>query len=128
MQCSDISDGEEVTIFVQRGKVPVYPPLPPPPVPMEEVFVVVQKDVDTSAGGAGVAVSTLHGAFADRKRANQAARKVLRLVGGGLDAVGRIRCRHEESMDEQGLYEGTAHVGEAKRSRIEVVVERLDVK
>lgn len=119
-----------MTIFVQRGKVPVYPPPPPPPVPMEEVFVVVQKDVDTSAGGVGVgvAVSTLHGAFADRKRANQAARRVLRLVGGGLDAVGRIRCRHEESMDEQGLYGGTAHVGEAKRSRIEVVVEKLEVK
>lgn len=128
MQCSDISEGEEVTIFVQRVKVPVYPPPPPPPVPMEDVFVVVQKDVDTSAGGVGVAVSTLHGAFADRKRANQAARRVLRLVGGGLDEVGRIRCRHEESMDEQGLYGGTAHVGEAKRSRIEVVVERLEVK
>lgn len=113
---------------MQRGKVPVYPPPPPPPVPMEEVFVVVQRDVDTSAGGEGVAVSTLHGAYADRKRANQAARRVLRLVGGGLDVVGRIRCRHEESMDEEGLYDGTAHVGEAKRSRVQVVVERLDIR
>lgn len=116
-----------MTILVQRGKVPVHPPPAPLPVPMGEVFVIVQKDVDTSAG-AVVAVSTLHGAYADRRRANQAARRVLRLVGGGLDAVGRIGCRHEESMDEEGLYGGTAHVGEAKRSRVEVVVERLDVK
>lgn len=117
-----------MTISVQRGKVPVYPPPPPPPVPMDAVFVVVQKDVVVVDTGAENRVSTLHGAYADRKDANQAARKVLRLVGGGLDAVGRIRCRHEESMDEEGLYEGTAHVGEAKRSRVEVVVERLDVK
>lgn len=117
-----------MTILVQRGKVPVHPPPPPLPVPMEEVFVIVQKDVDTSAGAVVVAVSTLHGAYADRRHANQAARRVLRLVGGGLDAVGRIRCRHEESMDEEGLYGGTAHVGEAKRSRVEVMVERLDVK
>lgn len=117
-----------MTILVQRGKMPVHPPPPPLPVPMAEVFVITQKDVDTSGGGGGVAVSTLHGAYADRKRANQAARRVLRLVGGGLDAVGRIRCRHEENMDEEGLYAGTAHVGEAGRSRVEVAVERLDVK
>lgn len=92
--------------------------------------MVIQKDVDTSAGsgGGGVAVSTMHSAYADRRHANQAARRVLRLVGGGLDAVGRIRCKHEENMDEEGLYAGIAHVGEAKRSRVEVVVERLDVK
>lgn len=122
-----------MTILVQRGKMPVHPPPPPLPVPMTEVFVVIQRDIDTSAGsggggGGGVAVSALHGAYADRRCANQAARKVLRLVGGGLDAVGRIRCKHEENMNEEGLYAGIAHVGEAERSRVEVVVERLDVK
>lgn len=121
--CSEVAEGEEVTISVQREKVPIYKPPPPPPIPMEEVYVVVQKDV----GRGGVAVSTLHGAYAERKAANQAARRVLRVVGGGLDAVGRIRCRHEENMDEEGLYGGCAYVEEAKRSRVEVVVERLDV-
>lgn len=126
--CSEISEGEEVTISVQQEKVPIYKPPPPPPIPMEEVYVVVQKDIDTRVEGEGVAVSTLHGAYAERKAANQAARRVLRVVSGELDAVGRIKCRHEESMDEGGLYGGCAYVEEVKRSRVEVVVERLNVR
>lgn len=76
----------------------------------------------------GVVTTTIHDAYAERKDANQAARKVLRDVCGDLDSVGRIACRHEESMDENGLYGGCAYVKEERRCKVEVQVERMEVR
>lgn len=78
--------------------------------------------------GDGVVTTTIHDAYAERKDANQAARRVLRDVCGDLDSIGRIACRHEESMDENGLYSGCAYVKEERRCRVEVQVERMEVR
>lgn len=123
--CSDIHEGEEITVMVQRQKVPVVTPPPPPPI--SSVYIIVQKDIGAAMDSDGV-TTTLHDAFAERRDANQAARRVLRDVCGDLDTIGRIACRHEESMDEKGLYSGCAYVEEERRSRVEVQVEKMDVR
>jgi hypothetical protein len=114
-------NGRQITLSVQRHS------LPPP-----QVYIVVQKDIldipGTDICDEGNVKMTLHGAYADRKDANEAAREVLRDACGVLvDKSSRIRCVYEESMDEMMRYNGCAYVGEAERSRVEVIVENMIV-